>query len=620
MSVHLRQFADASACFHSGKLESAASICRKILTKHPRDADALQLMGLIAAQQGSIGGAVQWLGKAVKAAGPRMDLCANLARLLLGQGKPESAVACYLQAIECGPRNAALWLALGRLLVELRREEATKCFRQVLELPGTAPEVAEALLQLGHLQHAARDYAGAAASFEAVLLSDPRSAEACFNLGVVRTILGRQAEARDAYEQALQLRPSYAEAHNNLAILEQIQGEPKAAACHYRKAIRSRPDYKDPYYNLGMLLQDQGMPEAALPLYEELLSRYPGHADGHNNRGNALLALNRVREARASYQAAIELQRNHAEAHWNLALLYLLTGDYANGWREYDWRLLRDPAAIPDFKQPFWDGAGFTGKTLLIHAEQGLGDTIQFVRYARMAKQRGGTVFFLSPKPLAGLVSGCAGIDEVFGERAELPAFDYHAPLMSLPRILGSGGDIPSLIPYLRPERALVHQWGQVLNARCSTPHDRRIGLAWRGNSNHRNDRNRSAPDWLVERLGSPAGITFFSLQKDGRAIPGNLVPLGEELTDFSDTAAVMANLDLVVSVDTAVAHLAGALGRRAWTLLAYAPDWRWLLDRADTPWYPSMHLIRQQSRGDWEGVAARVARDLMKLAGGQSE
>ncbi len=615
MSVRSRQTTDASVLFQSGKLEHAASMCRRILNKHPRDADALQLMGLIAAQSGAIGLAIQWLGKAIQAAGPRFDLCLNLARLLQANGNPEAAIPCYLQALEAAPRNASVWLALGRLLAALGSEEAAGCFRQVNELGGEPAEVAEAEMQLGHIYHAQGNLEAAAGCYESVLSSDPDSAEAYFNLGVVRTMQGLQREARAAYREAVRLRPHYAEAHNNLGILEQIRGEWDQAARHYRHAIQTRPDYQDPYCNLGLLLQDQDAPEAALGLYDELIARHPHHADAHNNQGNALLALNRIDAARASYQTAVALRQNHAEAHWNLALVYLLTGDYVNGWREYDWRLLRDPNAIPRFDQPFWDGCSYSGKTLLVHAEQGMGDTIQFIRYVRQAKQRGGNLLLLCQPPLAGLLSGCAGIDGIFLERRELPAFDYHVPLLSLPRILGTTLEtVPSSVPYLMPDRALVRQWAKIVESRSTARKGWRIGLAWRGNPKHKNDRNRSAPDWFIERIGSPQGVTLFSLQKDGGAIPSNLIPIGEEMADFADTAAVMANLDLVVSVDTAVAHLAGALGRRTWTLLAYAPDWRWMLNREDSSWYPGMRLFRQQSAGDWDGLAATLRRELQQI------
>ena len=316
---------------------------------------------------------------------------------------------------------------------------------------------------------------------------------------------------------------------------------------------------------------------------------------------------------------ALAINPDYAEAHHYKAYLQLLTGDFDKGWREHEWRWLTGDMKPHGFKGPLWDGKNLAGRTILLHCEQGLGDSIQFIRYARMVKEKGGRVLLSCPSALARLFTGMEGVDEIFPDVRTLPGYDCHAPLLSLPLHFATTPDtIPAAVPYLRAEAAQVHVWRD----RLAPLPGLRVGVAWRGNPIHKNDRNRSMAPALFSGFLDLDSIAVVSLQKDGNAdeiaalgARGPFLDAGPMLDDLADTAALMTNLDLVVTVDTSVCHLAGALGVPVWTLLPFAPDWRWLLAREhDSPWYPTMRLFRQPAPDDWQSVTARVRAALGDL------
>jgi hypothetical protein len=290
----------------------------------------------------------------------------------------------------------------------------------------------------------------------------------------------------------------------------------------------------------------------------------------------------------------------------------LLSGDFERGWAEYEWRWKTKDCPRRNFSQATWDGQPLDGKTILLHAEQGLGDVIQVVRYAALVKRRGGVVVVECPRPLLSLLANCEGIDRLVGRGEELPSFDVQASLLSLPGIFHTTlEDLPATIPYLFADPGLAQRWRQELDRIAGF----KIGIAWQGSLQNRNDRDRSIPLDCFEPLARCSGVQLLSLQKGAgveqlpevtKRFP--VTELGSRLEDFMDTAAVLANLDLVVTCDTAVAHLAGALGAAVWVAIPFVPDWRWLLDRSDSPWYPTTRLFRQESRGDWQGVFQRIA------------
>ncbi|HTP94170.1 MAG TPA: tetratricopeptide repeat-containing glycosyltransferase family protein, partial [Xanthobacteraceae bacterium] len=385
----------------------------------------------------------------------------------------------------------------------------------------------------------------------------------------------------------------------------------------FDRAVALRPGYAEALSNRGLTLHALDRFEEALASFDRALTLRPDYAQAFFNRGATLQELKRFEEALASYDRALMLQPDYAEAHWNEALLRLLTGDFARGWRQYEWRWKNQSLALPqrNVPQPLWLGTeSAIDKTILLHSEQGFGDTIQFCRYVPLVAARGARVILEVETPLLELMTSLAGATQVLAKGDPLPAFDVHCPLLSLPLAFATRhGTIPSLTPYLSAPAQAVQDW----RARLGPKTRLRIGLAWSGRPTHKNDQNRSiALRALMPLLDLDA--TFVSLQKDVRADDatmlqerGDLFHFGDALRNFADTAALISNLDLVISVDTSVAHLAGALAKPVWVLLPFVPDWRWLLDRDDSPWYPTARLFRQDDARTWDTVVPRVHRAL---------
>ncbi len=441
-----------------------------------------------------------------------------------------------------------------------------------------------------------------------------------YNLGTVLLEQGQLAEAVKYYHEALRLKPDYAGAYNNLGKALQDQGQLAEAVAQYREALRLKPDHAGAYNNLGNALQEQGQLAEAVAQYQEAIRVKPDFADAHNNLGNALQEQGQLAEAVAQYREALRLKPDHAEAHFSLGVTWLLAGDLEKGWPEYEWRwqLKLFSRFKNRFSQPLWDGSPLEGRAILLHAEQGMGDTIQFVRYAPLVKSKGGTVIMECQKPLLQLLTGCAGIDRLVAQDADLPVFDVHAPLPSLPRIFGTKlASIPARIPYLFADPDLVEHWHRELIPIRAF----KIGITWQGMPAYKRDRQRSYKLAVFAPLARLEGVRLFSLQVGpgseqlaDNADQFSITDLGSRLETFADTAAVLKNLDLVITVDTAVAHCAGALGVPVWVALPFAPDWRWLLDRDDSPWYPCMRLFRQKRWGDWDEVLQRITEEVQKL------
>lgn len=452
----------------------------------------------------------------------------------------------------------------------------------------------------------------ALASYDRALALRPNHADALNNRGNTLLALGRLDDALANYDRALAARPNFPEALSNRGTALEKAGRLDEALASYERAIALRPDYADAHYNRGNALKALKRYDEALASYERAIALRPAYADAHNNRGQVLRELMRYDEAVASYDRALALQPRHVMAHCNAASVRLLTGDFSRGWPEYEWRWLKESVISANrmFRQPVWRGGdAIAGKTILLHSEQGLGDTIQFCRYVPLVVARGARVILEVQKPLVALTSGL-GAAQVVAKGDPLPDFDLHCPLLSLPLAFGTRLEtIPSAQAYLAAPAAQSMQW-QTRLAAAPRP---RIGLAWSGRSGHERDRERS----IGLRAFLPlleTGAAIVSVQKEVRAEDasllkerGDILHAGDELADFSDTAALMSQLDLVVSVDTSVAHLAGALGKPVWILVTHVPDWRWLLERDDSPWYPTVRLFRQDATCTWDGAIARV-------------
>lgn len=442
------------------------------------------------------------------------------------------------------------------------------------------------------------------------------------NYGEACRAAGRMAEAIAAYRRTIELGGVDAEVCFCLGCALESANRMQEAVEAFRQSLRLHP-MEAVYARLGFALQSLGRDEEAIIEYDRAI-RAGAKAEVYNNKGVALEQLGKYQEAEALFETALSLDAKHVDSHFNRSVARLRKGDYAAGWPEYEWRWQRkeyDNLRRP-YGRPRWDGGNLAGKTILVHAEQGVGDSIQFIRYAPVLASRGARVVVEIFGDLKALSQRVKGVEKVIAMGEALPPFDVEAPLGSLPMLCGTTLEsIPAQVPYLSADPVIAETWRSRL---AGMGGGLKVGLVWAGNPKHPNDRNRSMSLATLAPLALAGNITFISLQKGPQELLSQRPPDGMqcldfagELKDFSQTAGLVANLDLVISVDTSVAHLAGAMGRRVWTLLPFVPDWRWLLEREDSPWYPTMRLFRQTARKDWTSVIARVAGELKVLAAG---
>ena len=438
------------------------------------------------------------------------------------------------------------------------------------------------LLETALERHRAGQLDEAAALYREVLQGDPDNADALHLMGVVMFEGGSRAAAIDLIQRALAIDPKKPSAYNNLASILFKEGRLDEAGRFCLEAIRMSPQFGEAWYNLGNIRQDQRRYDEALECYGRTLATTP----------------------------------DHAQAHWNRALLWLLLGDYDKGWEEYEWRWRNEELPTPavDYPLPVWDGSPLGGKTIFLYAEQGMGDAIQFIRYVPLVQELGGRVILGCDRLVERLFSQIHGIGNIVTPQSAVPSFTCHASLLSLPRIFGTRLEtIPARVPYLRPDETLSKEWA----GRLADEPGLKVGIVWRGNPAQKVNPVRSCPAALLESLARIPGVRMFSLQKDPgeEGTPNGFKDIAADLDDFADTAAAVGQLDVVISVCTSVAPLAGALGRPLWVMLAFNADWRWLHGRDDSPWYPTARLFRQARRGDWQGVVDRVASELAVLA-----
>jgi len=482
-------------------------------------------------------------------------------------------------------------------------------------------------------------FADAEAYFREVLRLWPDHAGSLNNLGTAVLRQGRVQEAERYYRRARALEPNDCAILNNLGNLLWEQGRLEQALRRYRRAIRLQPDHAAALSNLGVTLSDLGRFDEALVPIRQSLRLLPDSPEGHVNLGITLARQGKLDEALLCYEQALGLRPDFPEARRNRAYIWLARGDFERGWAEYEWRQ-KCPRFRPlTVNRPRWTGEDLQGRSILLHAEQGLGDTLQVIRFAPLVRRRGGRVLVACHPPLVPLLARCPDVDLVVDWKKPLPDCDVHAPLMSLPALFGTTLDnLPAEIPYLSVDTTTVEYWRPVVaRALGLAPGDEpssqtkparvfKIGIAWQGNRANQVDSWRSVPLTHFAHLAEIPGVRLISLQKDDGveqlARLGGRFPVaelrqpdrdGEDRRDFLDTAAVMSQLDLVVTPDTATAHLAGSLGVRVWVALPTASDWRWLLDREDSPWYPTMRLFRQTTFRDWDGVFERMAGTLRK-------
>ncbi len=514
------------------------------------------------------------------------------------------------------------------------------------------PESYEALHLMGVVKLQRAHAAAALPLLEAALKINPRAPDAWSNRGLALGMLDRNGEALESFEQSLALRPDNPDALNGrgrlllrleragdaLAMFDAAValapghfgaqtnrgsalaalGRLDEALAQHDALLANAPSQPSLHFNRGLTLASLGRHTDAIAAYDRAIALRPEHVTAHLNRGVALQALNRHQEAIASFENVLKLDARNADAKHNAALSRLTLGDYRAGFAQYEARLARSGMpARRGFGKPLWLGEyPLHRKTILTHAEQGLGDTIQLARYAPLLARMGAKVVLEAPGELASLLARVEGVAAVAERGAALPAFDVHCPMGSLPLALQTEvATIPAEIPYLTASAERIARW----SARLAGLAPPRVAIVWAGRASHANDRNRSLPLARLRPLLALGQVAFVSLQRevpeaDAAMLAGiaSMTAIGAELRDFDDTAAVLALCDLVISVDTSVAHLAGALGRPAWILLPFCPDWRWMLGRDDSPWYPTVRLYRQPALGDWDSVVERVRADLV--------
>ncbi len=645
---------EAGALHRSGKLSEAELHYRALLAQRPQHGALLHVAGLCALQQGQAPLALERLAQALEQTSADPALHANYGLALQATGRHESALAAYRQALALDPLQPDALFNLGGVLMQLHQPGAAlEAYERVLaEHPRHLPTLlrrSAVLHALGRRNDALVSYDRAMAATNASpahIPADPRL-QAALSAGRANVLsdLGRAEQALAGYDQALALKPDFAEAWSNrsgvLADLSRFV-EALGSAMH---ALALQPDHAQAALHRVRALREMGQGVAALQICDALLARRRDHEDGDGeaavwfHRGLTLMTLARYRDARDSYAAALALTPGDADLRWNTALCDLLLGDYVAGWRGYEARWDSTRLKVPrrPFARPLWLGdADLRGKRLLLHAEQGLGDTLQFCRYVPLLADRGGTIVLEVQPALRRLLGMLPGVTQVLAQGEVPPAFDLHCPIPSLPLACADTHPLPpAQVPYLRADPALCASWGARLEAieagaaletyqaaRNGLPdaanRPLRIGVAWRSSGSQARYLRGLPLAHLASLLTLPAH--FIGLQVDrpaGEAELPNLTRFDSQLSDFAETAALVAQLDLVLSIDTAVAHLAGALGRPVWVLLPFHADWRWMTARSDSPWYPDARLFRQAAPGQWAGVidAVRGALEIEWLA-----
>jgi tetratricopeptide (TPR) repeat protein len=606
-------------------LDLAGALYQQVLDTDPDHGQALCGLGAFLAQTGQLAPAVEILRRAVAASAARPHdaalAAANLGNALLDLGRAEEALSFFSRAASVLANHPDLHVNAGNALRALgRTDEAEQSYAQALHL---APGHVRALIARGNLCDAGGRLQQALRDFERAAELAPGDVLAQFNRATVLHRLQRLDDSAQAFEQILALQPRHADAHFNLGIVRKSQGQNRAARTALDAAVALRPDHADSWLSRGHLFQDLAAYAEALESYDRALALRPHDAGALLTRGDCLHRLGRHADAAESFARGLAIAPDHvdaANAHMAKAICHLLLGELELGFAEFEWRW-GDPKIHPPHRfgvDRLWLGhADISGSTVLVHTEQGYGDILQFCRYAPLLAQRGANVILEVPLALQDLLRSLPGVGAVRIPERTLPAFDWHVPFLTLPLAMRTRLDtIPAALPYLSAPDSAVAQW----RVRLGAAHRPRIGIAWSGNPRHGNDANRSLALAQLESLlrGEDAvPADWVSLQKDVREADRpsfdriGLQDWGPQFANFGDTAALIGAVDLVVSVDTSIAHLAGALGKRVWILLPHVPDWRWMLGRPDSPWYPGARLFRQQTAGQWEPTLERLRAEL---------
>ncbi len=598
-----------------GKVQQALLCFEKAISLKPDYGEAFTNFGSALEESGHAADAIAFHQRAAVLEPGCAEVHGNLGNAFRSAGMPEEAGAAYATALRLRPGYAEAWMNLGNLYFD--REEyrqAEERYREALRLN---PRLAAARTNLGSALNQMGRFKEAEACCLRALEALPGDALAHSNLASVLVMTGRAEQAEQHCRRALEIQPGLPEAHTNLGLaLARLHRPAEAEQC-CRESLRLRPR-PSAYVNLAGILLLSGRFAESEECLRQALEICPNHLRAPGCFGDVRAAQLDFAGALQWYEKALELAPEAGLTRPARAMVWLAMGDFERGWEEYELRWKLGDCQPAEFAQPLWSGAPFPDQTVLLHTEQGLGDTIQFIRFAPLVKRLGGQVILASQPALLPILAGVEGVDRIIPNVGELPAFDYHLPLLSVPRVLSTREHtIPRNIPYLQVPAEATARAGERLGRRCGPRGVRlRVGLAWAGSPQNPDDANRSMRLAQLDPLLQVPGVQFLSLQR-GVALPPEcpIVTVEADSDNIAATAAILSHLDLVIAVDTMIAHLAGALGRPVWTLLKFAPDWRWMTGREDSPWYPTMRLFRQPRFGAWEEVVRNVAAELSRLA-----
>lgn len=614
---HDEDFRQAFALHQAGMVEEAKVRYQALLARQPDAADVIHLLGLAHFQLKDHATAETLLRQAISLHGKAADFHFNLGAVLLEQGRFQEAEDSFRRAAALKPYDAGI---LNNLAIALshqnRHVEEETVLRRALRL---MPDDADLHYNLANLLRKRGQDDAAEKHFRQAISLHGNYAAAWANLGALFLSQQRLEEAEHSLRKAVEAGKLIPEARNNLAAVFRRQNRLAQAEELLRDLLAEKPDYPEAWNNLGVVLNDAGNLAEAEKCFHHALSLRPRYALAWNGLGSVLMDSLRLAEAKRAYQAALEIEPNYPDAHWNLGILLLTEGDFAHGWPEYEQRLQRREVAhlYAGYEAPLWQGENLQGKTILLHAEQGLGDTLQFIRFATPVARQAERVIVECQPGLKRLLESVSGVSEVLAKGEPLPRHDVRCPMMSLPFRLGINAitDIPAAIPYVSVPARTIVAWQQRVLALAP---GLKVGLVWAGDprkydpDSNRIDQRRSLSLQAFQPLFDLPGVVYLSLQKgEARAqvqtLPSELVDWMDEIGDFADTAALVSCLDLVIAVDTSVAHLAGALGKKVWLLSRYDSCWRWMQDRSDSPWYPTLTLFRQTMPGQWDPLISEI-------------
>ncbi len=602
---------------NEGRLDEAAALYSRIIAKNNQQFVAIHNLAAIVSKKGYRARALGLFELASKINPQYAEAVSNWAYLLKEDKQFDAAIEKFEQACALNSGLLHAHINLADLYREQGRfEDALGAYQRALD---SKPDSIELLNNLGVTYRRLGDNKKAVESFERALEIKPDYVDALINQGNAMLELGLTDEAIERLRRGTELSPKLAAAHNNLGIALAKAGRHEEAMVCYETAISLSGDNNRIMTNLADALNSSGKSEEAILKFEEAIALDPEYAFAHNNMGNALKDTGNYEKAEASFLKAIELSPDFAEPRANLGYVYLMRGRFREGWEGYAWRgkVRGEALARRTYPQPAWDGGDVTGQTVFVYPEQGLGDIVQFSRYTALLKARGARVVMEVPNQLHELLKTLPDVDQFSLQNTPPPEFDFHVSIMDLPQLFETTLEtIPDMQGYVKADELRIDAWKDRLGPKSG---NLRVGLVWSGNPKHTNDHNRSLPLEYVRPFVEMEGVAVYSLQvgKNGEAqalFGGAITDLAPQLTSFAETAAVMMNLDLVISVDTSPLHVAGALGVPTWGLIPFIPDWRWLLERDDSPWYPSMRLFRQDATKDWRPVVNNCVEALQDL------